>query len=945
MNRFHLAGALLALAPLAHSGAPEPAAHAAPAARSRAFTADLYVSPQGRDTWSGKLAAPNRAGNDGPFASLERARDEIRKWRAAGTLPAREVTVAVRAGTYALSRSFTLEAQDSGTAEAPITYRAYPGESARLSGGPAVPAEAFQPVTDADVLNRVDPTVRGKLLRADLRALGVTDLGSFPVRFTDTPAVPELFFNDRRMTLARWPSEGWATIARIIETGSVPRTGDKNTAGGVFEYSGDRPERWRVDAGVWLLGYWCFDWSAEAIRVKAVDREKRQITLAAPHIYGVKQGNPSPRRYCALNLLEELDHPGEYYIDRAAGALYFLPPAAMKGARVALSTLNAPVVAFSEASHVTLRGFVIEATLSDGVRVTGGAGNRIQACEVRNTRGLGVSVIGGTAHRVEACDVHDTGTGGIHLTGGDRKALTPAGHEAVNNHVWEFSKHKLTYANGITLAGVGNRAAHNRIHDAPHQAIAIAGNDHVFEMNVIYNICTETDDCGAYYKGRNPSCRGNIVRHNFWHNIGSPMGHGNAAVYFDDGDGGDVVVGNVFFRCGDPGKGSFGTVFSHGGHDLLAENNIFIECKRPLGSAPWNDKRWKEALAGTGPDGWQGRLLKEVDITQPPYTTRYPDLVGFMDPQPGQVRINRATRNLMVMCAAVSSGNWQVKPEENLVTAADPGFVNAAAGDFRLRANAPVFRALPGFKPIPFEKMGLYADELRPKLPAQKWTYAPPKPLDPLTKAGPASQAKKGPVPVFRVARATAPVNVDGRVDPAEWNGAAAESAMRLTQDVMGNPAKRQSRAWLSYTDQHLFVVVENTVHPDTKLDGNQWGQHDAVEISLQVPREGKPTPITVLRGYGNGRVEYGTTPNGAEDPQTADPGAIVYRAASPEKGLWVAEFSIPLAMLDLDPAANPRARFSLAVRKPLDDLWLMWEPTRGHSYDVSQAGILEFVR
>src|SRR6185437_14471801 len=101
----------------------------------------------------------------------------------------------------------------------------------------------------------------------------------------------------------------------------------------------------------------------------------------------------------------------------------------------------------------------------------------------------------------------------------------------------------------------------------------------------------------------------------------------------------DMVFGNIFLRCGYPGKGRFGAVFSHGGHDIFAENNIFIDCQRALGSAPWNDQRWHDALLG---NDWQTKLLKEVDITKAPYTNHYPDLIGFMNPQPGQMRANYA---------------------------------------------------------------------------------------------------------------------------------------------------------------------------------------------------------------------------------------------------------------------------------------------------------------
>ena len=103
---------------------------------------------------------------------------------------------------------------------------------------------------------------------------------------------------------------------------------------------------------------------------------------------------------------------------------------------------------------------------------------------------------------------------------------------------------------------------------------------------------------------------------------------------------------------------------------------------------------------------WQTRLLKEVDITRPPYTTRYPNLVGFMNPQPGQPRVNHAKNNLLVRCEQIHSGNWKYTPEEMWATDRDPGFVDAPNGNFLLRADAEVFQHLPGFKPIPFDKSG-----------------------------------------------------------------------------------------------------------------------------------------------------------------------------------------------------------------------------------------------
>ncbi len=458
---------------------------------------------------------------------------------------------------------------------------------------------------------------------------------------------------------------------------------------------------------MWLQGYWCFDWYEETIRVRSIDPAKRLVTFAAPSLYGVRQGNPAARRFRAINVLAELDEPGEFYIDRAANVLYFWPPAKLDGAaRVALSTLNGPLLRITSAEHLTVRGMTFEATLGNGVEIAGGAHDVIQNCTVRNTRELGIRVAGGTAHRVDACDITDTGTGGLVLEGGDRKTLTPAKHEATNNHIWNFSRHQLSAAYALTLGGVGNRAAHNLIHDAPHQAVLINGNDHVLELNVIRNVVTASDDAGAVYKGRNPSCRGNVIRNNLFSDIGSTLGHMTCAVYFDDGDGGDVVAGNVLVRCGNPAGNLMGAVFSHGGHDLRAENNVFIECPRALGSVPWDDARWANALAGGEETYWPEKLLKEVDVTKPPYTTRYPELAGFMTPQPGKPRVSRAANNVLVRTRELSSGNWTSEKDVNWQTDADPGFVDAAKGNYQLRPDAEVFKRLPGFKPIPFDQIG-----------------------------------------------------------------------------------------------------------------------------------------------------------------------------------------------------------------------------------------------
>ncbi len=665
----------------------------------------VYVRPDGDD------AGPGTA--ERPFATLGRARDALRAVKSDAGY-AGGGAIILRSGRYLLNEKLLFSAEDSGQPGAPTVIEAAEGEKVFLTAAREISASAFRPLGDAAAKARLEPAAQAAVVCADLKALGFQQPPKLGDNFRLPFAVPELFFNGRRMTLACWPNEGWATIAKILDKGTMRNDGSVTDAadpkkprptenkGGVFTYEGDRPARWDAAKGVWLHGFWCFDWYDDAIRVASIDPAKREIALKVGHQYGVRQGNPSPRRWRAVNVFEELDSPGEYFIEREGNVLYFWPPAVLEGARVALAVRDEPVLALQSVTNLTLRGLIFEESQGDGLTVTDGFGVTIENCVFRNLRRRAIIVRGGAGNRILACDIRDTGTGGVLLSGGDRKTLTPAGHTLEDSIIRNFSVHQLTYASALHLEGVGNAARHNFFADAPHQAVSVSGNDHLFEYNIVSNVCACSDDAAAFYKGRNPSCRGNVIRYNLWRDIGSPRGHGNAAVYFDDGDGGELVFGNIFYRCGDPGKGSFGTVFSHGGHDNRAENNIFVECKRALGSSPWNDARWKAFIEAPL---WQERLLKEVDITRPPYTERYPALIGFMDPRPGAPRDNVAVNNLFVRCGEVKSNRW-VTNETDVVTAEDPGFVNLAAGDFRLKPDAAVYRLIPGFQPIPVERIG-----------------------------------------------------------------------------------------------------------------------------------------------------------------------------------------------------------------------------------------------
>ena len=644
----------------------------------------LFLGPGGDDANPGTLSRP--------FATLERARDALRALKKQDKLAPGGAVVWLQGGVYSLKQTFELTAEDSGTAEAPITYAAVPGAEVRLLGGQVV--TGWRAVSDPAIITRLPAESRSHVLEADLPAQGISDFGELKPRGMGRPGYPaalELFFQDKPMQLARWPNEGWVKIA------GVP-AGPK---GGKFAYSGDRPRRWTQAKDIWVHGYWTWDWADSYERVKAIDLDARVIETAPPHgVYGYKKGH----RFYALNLLEELDAPGEWYLDRQTGRLYFWPPAKVAAGRPTVSVLET-LISLKNTKHVAIRGLTLEAARGTAVVMQGGAENRIADCRLRNLGNKGVTINGGDHNIVSGCDIYQTGDGGIVLAGGARKTLTAAHNEAINNHIHDYSLWTRTYRPAIAVSGVGNRVAHNLIHDAPHMGILLSGNEHVIEFNELHHVCMETDDVGAFYMGRDWTQRGNIVRFNYFHDLGGHGGVGTMAVYLDDWSSGTLVYGNVCYKAGR-------AVLIGGGRNNTVENNIFVDCT-PAVHVDSRGLGWAKYYF----DGSNNTLvdrMKAMNATEPPYSKRYPELTTLYQDQPALAKYNKIVRNISV------GGRWLdlrdglttkiVEVKDNLV-GEDPHFVDAAKQDFRLQGDSPAFKL--GFKPIPFEKIGLQRRQQR----------------------------------------------------------------------------------------------------------------------------------------------------------------------------------------------------------------------------------------
>jgi len=643
----------------------------------------LYVSVNGRDEWSGRLASPNSDGSDGPFATFERARDELRRLKDEGKLRDGAV-IYVREGIYVRSSPLVLSFEDSGFDNVPIIYRAYPGESVRVIGGVFV--TGWEPVSDPDVLKVLDKRARGNVLQADLSVLGVKDYG-------DPDSGVQLFYKDKRMVLARYPNEGYMEISDVVVYDRDVR-GIKGSTVGRFYYSDDRVGRWLNEKDPWAHGFWFWDWDDQRQRIKSIDPGNRLISMSKPyHRYGYRKG----QWFYGYNLLSELDSPGEWYLDREKGILYFWPPEPFRE-EYPIITVAKNLVVMDDVSNIIFDGFIFEAVREDLFLIKGGRNNRITNCVLRNTGEWAVKIQGGSGHVVSGCHIYNIGNGGIQLNGGDRKTLTPAGHKVENCHIHDYGQWRLTHSPALLLDGVGMVVRHNYIHDAPNQAIIFRGNDHLIEYNEIHDVCRASNDVGVIYSGRDWTWRGNVIRYNFIHHVTGYQDNNAMGVYLDDMLCGTIIYGNVFYKV-------TRAVFIGGGRDNIVENNIFVECDpaihvdaRALGWASYHvDTTMKERLLAMP---YKDRAWRD----------RYPKLLNILDDEPAAPKGNVIRRNICwkSRCFEIYDlAKPYVKPGENLVDV-DPLFFDSEKMNFSLRPESPAFKI--GFKPIPFDKIGLVKD-------------------------------------------------------------------------------------------------------------------------------------------------------------------------------------------------------------------------------------------
>jgi len=671
----------------------------------------FYVSPEGNDMNPGSISQP--------FKSIERAQKAVLTLKQENSrLPSGGITVFVRKGIYPVHQTFRLTREDSGTKNCPVIYRAYPGEDVHLIGGEVV--SDFKPLTDESAKLKIEKKYHDKIWQADLKTLGISDFGTIkPTGFGRDcqPAPLELFFNGEPMTLARYPNTGeWMKIVSVPQTGKLVYAGEERVSRsgipsgrhyGRFEYSGDRPSSWQKEDDIWLHGYWTWDWADSYVKVGKIDTRKKEFILTEPHgVYGYVKG----QRYYALNIPEELDSPGEWYLDRHTGKLYFWAPSPVGQGVAMVSVLENLMVQMDSTEYVTLEGITFECSRGEAIRMTGGNHNVIKGCIVRNMGSNGITIEGGTYNGIRDCDVYNIGDGGIIIQGGDRKTLVAAHNFAINNHIHRYSRINRTYRPAISVHGVGNLLSHNYIHDAPHTGVLFGGNENILEYNEIQSIAQETGDVGAFYIGRDWTQRGNIIRYNYFHHLYGPGLYGVNAVYLDDAASGTTIYGNIFYQAGS-------AAFVGGGHDNIVENNVFIDCN-PSIHLDARGMNWARKEMQRGGSSEMYKKLEAVSFNTPPYSTRYPSLAKILDwgdPCSPKGNVFRANLSYGGKWKDIDSDVDEVVIENNYIEKEIPQYIDADKGRI-YPENEQILKDI-GFRKIPFDSIGLYTDEYRKSLP------------------------------------------------------------------------------------------------------------------------------------------------------------------------------------------------------------------------------------
>jgi hypothetical protein len=556
---------------------------------SQALAADpaaFFVAPDGSDFWTGMLARRNANKTDGPFATVQRARDMVRAIKQAngGKLP-RPITIYLRGGTIYLQQPLVLTAEDSGTPECPVAYAAYQNETAVLSAGRRVRGWGKATFNGHDVWQAKVP----QLMNA-------------------ADAFREMWVNGHRRVLARSPNRGFFEVAQVPDR---PASGPHDKGQERFAYHEADLKNWGTikEADIVLNSLW----TESHLPIASIDEGEHVVKFTRPSVFKIDNGD----KYFIEGAAELLDEPGEWYFDRKTASLFYMP---QQGEGMVDSEIVIPwheqAVRFEGepgngrfVEHVHFRGLTFAhsewyfpRSSDDQLRGGGfaqaavgvpgavwGEGVRdcvFDHCTFAHCGNYGLELGRGCQNnQVTFCTFTDLGAGGI-------KIGTPRLHNAEADHTKGIEVSDCTIADcgrlfpsavGVWMGQTSDDLiAHNEIRGLWYTGISVGWTwgygptltrNNVIEYNHVHHIGTPADGIepvlsdmgGIYTLGNQPD---SVIRFNSFHDIAG-LRYGGWGIYFDEGTSHLTAENNLVYRT------THGGFHQHYGKENTVRNNIF----------------------------------------------------------------------------------------------------------------------------------------------------------------------------------------------------------------------------------------------------------------------------------------------------------------------------------------------------------------------------------
>lgn len=700
----------------------------------------IFVSTVGDDSGDGS--------EEEPLRTLEKAMDVANEMREDSD---KLIEILLREGTYSVTN--TIKIINSQKDDPLLKISAYQDEKVTINAGVDIPLSAMS-IADSDFTNAIiDKPNAGSVLQYNLKDAQIEDLGEISLRghliSDEKEAQAELSLNGEVQKLAGWPNGEYTGLIKPTDSNEYGKRTKSGIANGCsFQVNYDRPSQWSKPEQAWLSGTIGPNYEFDYYPVSRFDSEEKRVYLSR----GALEKYYTEPYYRFENVPEELDEPGEYYIDRQSGMLYFYPPEDAPKDSVLTITMSTPTLGVSGKAPNSMfriensKNIVFENLIFKGGRgsaITGKNNSNIQFinCEINSFGENGIRFDTSTDIKISDCKIHDVGQDGIlFVSCGNYKTLSPSNIVVSNNDIYNFARLERSYKTGIDFGYrcVGATAANNHIHNGPHAGMIFYGVNNDIYGNEFDNLVTEFSDMDAMYCNNSnyPWERGNKIHNNYFHDIGKSSMNGRhqinvRAIRTDNRGCGLNIYENLFYNIGDGGNGNgnngIGAITAEGTRNRIF-NNLFVDCNE----AYFNTLQYKEIetaddgtlypdtiinssgveVANTINGAKVADLKKQMENYLPVYGKQFPELYNYFYEHPNMSKTNEFKNNMIINIAIPLSNFNGTQNEEgfrgsqmltaasgNYVSTSDPGFVSYDNGNLELSSSATLLvEGLPKFE-------------------------------------------------------------------------------------------------------------------------------------------------------------------------------------------------------------------------------------------------------